>query len=135
MREIKNLSLYFEELLSPLDCEPETRAYIAGIFAKYRFADDDLSKDSLTLRFMQAKEKQDFYGFQNIGDWIFFSNVLAIKHLNNASIDYYQTLAANSYYSCFRLINKKWKLFEQLADDFVKLEAETEKLIHSKIIK
>lgn len=86
-------------------------------------ADFDLSKDSVTVLFAQARSKHDFLIYQNLGDWIFFSNTMASAHLHNASQDYYQTIARLSYYSCYKLINKKWKLFEELSDNFPVLES------------
>lgn len=129
-QHFKTIENYFDEVLQTLPCENATKAYIVSIYAKYRSAEHDLSKDSLTLLFAQAKEKQDFISFQDIGDWIFFSNTIVPNHLNNASPDYYHTLGKISYYSCYRLIQKQWKLFEELSDNFVVLENETKKLLH-----
>lgn len=125
----KNLNQFFDEALSELKCQSDTRAYIVSIFARYRTAEADLSKDSITLAYAQAKMNQDFLVFQNLGDWIFFSKTFAPGHLNNASEDYYQTIAQLSYYSCYRLINRQWKLFEELSDNFVCLEQNTRQLL------
>ena len=119
-----NLENYFEKILKDIECRKETRAYIVGIFGNYKSSDLDLSKDSITLLFAQAKEKQDFYGFQKIGDWLFFCNIWAPNHLRFASKDYYNTIARLSYYSCYKLINRQWKLFEELSDRFLILEQE-----------
>jgi len=131
MRQFFNsIENYFNETLQTLPCENATKAYIVSIYTKYRSAEHDLSKDSLTLLFAQAKEKQDFMSFQNIGDWIFFANTIAPDHLVNASSDYYHTLARISYYSCYRIIHKQWKLFEELSDNFILLESEAKRLLH-----
>jgi hypothetical protein len=118
----RNINSFFDELLIDLKCQYDTRAYIVSIYDKYKAADFDLSKDSVTLLFAQARDKQDFLIYQNLGDWIFFANTIAPDHLHFASKDYYNTIARLSYYSCYRLINKEWKLFEELADDFESLE-------------
>ena len=125
-----NLTLFFEEVLGELTCQADTKAYIISVFAKYNNPTFDLSKNSITLTFAQAKEKQDFLTFQNLGDWIFFSKTFAPNHLNHASEDYYRTVGRLSYYSCYNLINKQWKLFEELADNFIILEKETRKLLN-----
>lgn len=117
-----NIISFFSELLNDLDCQHDTRAYIIGIYEKYKNAQFDLSKDSITLQFAQGRKKQDFLTYQNLGDWIFFSNTIAPEHLRHASKDYYDTVARCSYYSCYRLINRQWKLFEELADNFLVLE-------------
>jgi len=118
----KNITNFFEDLLIDLECQRDTKAYIVSIYGKFRSADHDLSKDSVTLLFAQARNKHDFLTYQNLGDWIFFSNTMAPRHLHDASQDYYQTIARLSYYSCYKLINKQWKLFEELSDNFPKLE-------------
>lgn len=123
----KNISSFFEELLNDLHCQRDTKAYIVSIYGKYRTAEFDLSKDSVTLLFAQARDKQDFLGYQNLGDWIFFANTIAPQHLQYASKEYYDTVARLSYYSCYKLINREWKLFEELADDFLSLEEQVRK--------
>lgn len=133
MSNFKILTSFFDEVLQPLPCEHATKAYIISIYTKYRSAEHDLSKDSLTLLFAQAKEKQDFMSFQDIGDWIFFTNTIVPAHLKNASSDYYHTLGQISYYSCYRLINKQWKLFEELSDNFIVLEKEAKKLLTNQL--
>lgn len=118
----KNITGFFEELLVDLQCQRDTKAYIISIYGRYKTAQFDLSKDSVTLLFAQGRSKQDFLTYQNLGDWIFFANTIAPQHLNKASKDYYDTIARLSYYSCYKLINREWKLFEELADNFLVLE-------------
>lgn len=118
----KNITEFFNELLGDLNCQRDTKSYIIGIYGKYKSASCDLSKDSITLLFAQARRKQDFLTYQNLGDWIFFLNTLAPSHLQNASKEYYDTVARLSYYSCYKLINRQWKLFEELSDNFQTLE-------------
>ena len=118
----KNINGFFDELLTDLECQRDTKAYIISIYGKYKTTEFDLSKDSVTGLFAQARSKQDFLTYQNLGDWIFFANTIAPEHLKFASKDYYDTVARLSYYSCYKLINREWKLFEELADDFLVLE-------------
>lgn len=113
---------FFEEKLKDLKCQPDTRAYIISIYDKYKNSEFDLSKDNVTLLFVQARNKHNFYNYQNLGDWIFFSNTFAPKHLHFASKDYYDTIGRISYNACFNLINGKWKLFQELSENFVYLE-------------
>lgn len=117
-----NITSFFEEALNDLDCHRDTKAYIVSIYGKYKTAEFDLSKDSVTILFAQARSNQDFLTYQNLGDWIFFANTLAPSHLRFASKDYYDTVARLSYYSCYKLINRQWKLFEELSDNFLILE-------------
>lgn len=123
----ENITDFFDEILIDLSCHKDTRAYIISIYGKYKTSRFDLSKDSVTLQFAQARSKQDFLIYQNLGDWIFFTNTLAPAHNQSGSKDYYDTIARLSYYSCYKLINRQWKLFEELADDFVVIESQVKK--------
>lgn len=113
---------FFNEILNELECQYDTRAYIVGIYGKYKNAEFDLSKDSLTLAFAQARNKQDFFTYQNIGDYIFFINTLAPEYFQNASKEYYDTIARLSYYSCYKIVNKQLKFYEEMSDNFNYLE-------------
>lgn len=128
--QYKSINNFFNEIFAELRCNHETKAYIVSIFSKYKTSDFDLSKDSVTLTFVQARDKQDFLTFQTLADWIFFSKTFAPDYLNNASEDYYRTIGRLSYDSCYKLINRKWKLFEELSDNFIILEKQTRKLLN-----
>ena len=131
MKTVKNLNNFFNETFDDLECHPDTKAYIVSIFTKYKVSNFDLSKDSLTLTYAQAKYNRDFSIFQNLGDWIFFTKTFAPEHLHHASEEYYHSIGRLSYYSCYQLINKQWKLFEELSDNFVQLEIETRQLLNN----
>jgi hypothetical protein len=125
-----NITVFFEKLFNDLKCHQDTKAYITGIFGKYKDVNHDLSQDSLTLLFCQARETHNFSIYQNIGDWIFFIRSIAPQHLQSASKDYYESLARISYYTCYRLINKQWQVFEEMSDQFPILEKQVkEKLV------
>lgn len=120
-----NLTDYFDEKIRNIDCQESTRAYISSIFQKYKSAEYDFSRDSVTILYCNAKDSQNFAKFQNLGDWLFFSETMFPEVLNAATPDYYKTIARLSYYSCYRLINRQWKLFEELADNYDCLVDET----------
>lgn len=119
---------FFYQKLKNLDCEDVLKAYITSIFCKYKTAKDDLSKQSITIEYSVAKFNRDFYKFQNIGDWLFFTNTIYPESLDNASIEYYHSVAQMSYYSCYIMV-KDWKLYEQLADRFIDLSDSTREII------
>jgi len=118
----QNITIFFEEVLKDIKCQDETRSYILSIYKKQTKPDFDLSKDSITLLFAQAQEKRDFYTYQNIGDWIFYINTIAPKYFKFIDKKYCDTLGQLSYYSCYKIINRKWPLFEELSDSFIDLE-------------
>ena len=120
----KNLTSFFQNILANLKCRKDTNAYIISIYAKYITADFDLSQDNVSLLFLEARLKQDFMIYQNLGDWIFFINTTMPEHLRHASKSYYDTIARISYDSCYKIIRRQWKLFEELSDNFDPLETE-----------
>lgn len=120
----RNITNFFDELLEDIECQRDTRAYIVSIYGKFKTAQFDLSKDSVTLLFAQGRNNQDFLAYQNLADWIFFANTMVPNHLQHASKEYYDTVARLSYYSCYKLINRQWKLFEEMADNFTTLESQ-----------
>ena len=76
MRIHSSLRNYFENAFEDLPVQNELKAYMVSIFAKYQYANYDLSKTSLTLEYALAKNDRDFEKFQNVGDYIFFVNSL-----------------------------------------------------------
>jgi len=125
----QNLTTYFANELEVLECDEDTRAYIVSVFGKFRDATFDYSKQSITLLYSDATIKQDFFTFQNIGDWLFASYVMWPAHLNNASHEYYSTIGRLSYYSCYRLLQRRWRLYEELSDQFIPLSNEVRDIL------
>lgn len=125
----QNLNVFFVQELGALRCDDDTRAYITSVFSKFRHSTFDYSGESITLVYAEARSKQDFLTFQNIGDWLFFCNTMFPEYLKDASMDYYHSLGQLSYYSCYRLINRQWKLYEKMADEFVPLSQSARKII------
>ncbi len=126
---MNDLIVFFSKQLEDLECDDITRAYIISIFTKYKTSIDDLSKDSITLLYSEAKFRADFVLFNNIGDWLFLCNSIFPEHLNATSQKYYISIGQSSYYSCYKLLNKQMKLFEMMADNFNQLSLNTRKLI------
>jgi len=121
MRIHSSLRNYFENAFEDLPVQNELKAYMVSIFAKYQYANYDLSKTSLTLEYALAKNDRDFEKFQNVGDYIFFVNSLYPESLKYASKDYYYSIGQMSYSQCHSILNKQWKIYEQLADQFIDL--------------
>jgi hypothetical protein len=114
----KNITKFFEEMLVDLKCQEDTKSYIVGIYGKYKSAELDFSKDSITLLFAQARNKRDFLIYQNLGDWLFYIKTLFPEFLKNASENFYDNIARLSYYNCYLAV-KSWKLYEQLSDEYI----------------
>lgn len=114
------ISDYFENILKNINCERITKSYIIGIFEKYQNSELDLSKSNITLLYAQGVFKRDFYIFQNLGDWLFFTKSMYPEFLKNASEDYYNNIAQLSYYNCYKIVNT-WKVYDQLSEEFPRL--------------
>lgn len=130
-----NINKLFSEILQDLPCQIDTKSYIISIYGKFKTSEYDLSKNSITLSFAQARQNHNFLGYQNIGDWIFFANTFAPLSLHGANKEYYDTIARLSYYSCYKILNRQWKLFEELSDNLVFLENQVCKKFSSLMFK
>lgn len=128
-----NINSFFQEKLQDLKCQPITKAYIIGIYSKYKNSDFDLSKNNITLLFLQAKEKHSFSEYQNLGDWLFYTKSIFPDFLKNASEDYYNNIAKLSYYNCYKII-KTWKVYEELADEYVPLTENVKNILKNNIL-
>jgi hypothetical protein len=122
-----NLNLFFSDVLKNLPCNEDTQAYIVSIFSKYRDTTFDLSKDNITLAYAQAHYNHNFLGFQTVADYLFFVNTLFPDNLDPSTKNYYHDIGRLSYYSCYRLINRQWKLYEVMSDLFIPLSEEARK--------
>jgi hypothetical protein len=128
----KNITIFFEELLTDLQCQQDTKSYIVGIYGKYKTSQFALANESITGLFAEARNKQDFASYQNLGDWLFYSKSMFPNSLKNASQSYYDNIAKLSYYNCYRII-KSWKIYEELADQFTPLSNRVKNILDEKI--
>jgi hypothetical protein len=115
---------FFVSLANDLKCERETQTYIISILVQNKNAEHDLSKESLTLIYSDAFFNQDFGKFQNIGDYVFFINSIFPQYFQAASEQYYIHLGQLSYYQCYKILQRKWKLYEEIADRLPELTEE-----------
>jgi hypothetical protein len=122
---------FFIKKLEKLSCQEDTKSYIISVLTKYKNSKFDFSKDSITIQYSIAKSKNDFERFQSIGDWLFFISSIFPENLQNASEGYFHTIAQSSYYSCYRIINRQWILYEQMADLFPTLTKSVNKAIRN----
>lgn len=91
----------------------QTRAYVINVFAK----PVDLSGKSVTILFAEANFSHQFQLYQNLADWLLFGKTMFPKYFNNASDDYYNSVAQTCYYRCYKII-REWQIFEELAEKF-----------------
>jgi hypothetical protein len=108
--------LFFEQALQNLSCDKLTKAYILNILLDNikNFHHIDIS-----TTYINAVTKYDFKSFQSLGDWIFFLESIYPKSLRAASQDFYFNIGRMSYFKCYKLLNRKWPLYEELSDQFI----------------
>ena len=128
MQHYRTVNDYFTDKLNDLNCDENVKSYIISIFSKYKSAHYDLSKDSITTQFYEAKLKNDFEKFQTVADYLFFMNSLFPEALNAASKDYYYNIGRLGYFNCYRIV-RQFKIYEQLADDFIVLSNKSRYII------
>ncbi len=117
-----NLNDFFAVALQDLHCGENTKSYLINLYASYQKSTYDLSQENITLVFLEGRSTGDFHLLQQCADWIFFAQSMMPGHLSSA--DYYRDIGRLSYYTCYKLINRKWALFEELSDRFIALEEE-----------
>lgn len=100
------------------NCHTDTRAYMHSTMLKFLKSDVDFSKESITVMYCNAVQQYNFRMYQDIADWLFFVNSFYPASLDKASPHYYTSLARLSYYKCYQIVNKKWPLFNEMADRF-----------------
>lgn len=115
---IKELDGWFADRLKGMRYRPETVAYVTGVLkTQARPRDEDVfANRSVVLAFQDAALKGDFAGFQRIGDWVLWIDVIMPAHLdmNREAIE---TIGRMSYYSCHRILHGQWLVYEELADE------------------
>ena len=105
---------YFIPKVEKLCCQEPTKAYIVSTLSK----PPDLSAQSITVAFAEAKSRQEFIKYQNIGDFLLFIETFYPEYLKNASPEYFIAVAQVSYLACFKMTHRKISIYEELADRF-----------------
>ena len=115
---------FFKEKVQNIPCHEDTKAYIVSTFVGFKrtvpgseASSKDLSDKSITIEYIQAQEERSFERYQQLGDWILFNNAMFPESLV-VSDEYYSSIARLSYYKCYQIVNREWKLYEELADNF-----------------
>lgn len=115
---IQNLNIFFEERTKNLtNYSNQTKAYIINTFSTKH--NTIYPNDSLTIIYAEAKSKQRFDLYQNVADWLLFVKTFYPENLKHASQEYYDVLAQDAYYQCFKII--KWELFAEISCKFPEL--------------
>ncbi len=133
MELITKLNDWFDEKLTNVSCSRDTKAYIVGVLAKYKSVQDDMSKTSVVLSFVQAKQSGRFESYQRLGDWVLFiSSVHPAAMQEHTSI--IQDVGMKSYVACHNMMMKKWPVYEELAIKLPLLSHEIENALNRRSV-
>lgn len=112
-----SLHEFFMPRIHALQCHETTKSYIVSVLsAPERLK--NLSGQSITLCFAEAKSRSEFASFQNLGDWILFAESVYPASLTDVEPEYYFTIAQMVYYNCFKITRRQLSMYEELADQF-----------------
>jgi|SRR5579863_3065113 len=118
---VSRIQDHFASKLDGLPHSPETVAYVVGVLGKKKWAaEDDLSRQSILLAYMDAMERGDFITFQRIGDWVLFIDSVMPNYFEGTR-EFVENVGRLSYLRCFRLMGNSWRVYEELADELPKL--------------
>ena|ERR1700748_283192 len=113
-----SLEDYFNTKIKNLKCRKDTSAYITNTLCNYKNSVYDFQNKSLTLEFAEAKFQSSMKKYNELADYILFMEIMFKGALCGASPEYYHGLAQSAYFKCHILMNRSWKLYEELADTF-----------------
>lgn len=122
MERVVRLEDWFGKSLESVKASPDARAYLVSLFVSMKTAEEDLSKRSIVLSYAEARDKGDFVRFQRVGDWVLWGLTFAPESFEvpDLAVDFGRL----SYYTCWRLTRKEWKVYEELADELPRISRE-----------
>lgn len=104
----------FEEATNKLKVQDTTKSYIVSTLINYK--SNYIIDIPICIKFSEATFNNDFKQFQEIADFILFAGSIYPAYFKNMNEEYFISLGQMSYLKCYKLINKQWKLYEELAD-------------------
>lgn len=113
-----------------INCQLDTKAYIQSIFKEYIVTNNDLSRNSITMIYLEAKLEYNFSAFKNIGDWLLYTKTL-FPQAQMSQNSYYDIIAKDSYLMCYKILNQKWPLFFELSQQYIELSKQLQIKIKS----
>lgn len=128
MKAEKSLVGFFDERLTKLNVRDDTRAYVVGVLNDMRMAKNhDMSKQSITLAYFEAIQTGSLVGFQKIGDWVLFSQVMVPESIKERSLTL--EFGRKSYGQCWRILQGQWVLYDELAIRLDEIALDARKLL------
>lgn len=107
------LNNYIENKINKLSYSIELQSYLIQILKKPSI---DLHNTIIILEYAKAYNNYNFNKFQQIGDWILFSQSIYPNSLNGGTFEYFTSIGQISYFQCYKILKKQWKIYEELSD-------------------
>jgi hypothetical protein len=117
---VVRLDDWFAERLEAVNCSPDARAYVVSVLSSFKRADGDLSDRSIVVAFANARDHGNFEHFQRIGDWVLWTATIMPGAIAEHR-ETIETLGRMSYYTCHRMVQRTWPVYEELADELPSL--------------
>jgi len=119
MEQFTRLEDWFCRRMEGVDVSPDARAYLVSLFSSMKSAHNDMSRESIVLAFSEARLTGQFAKYQRIGDWVMWGMSFTPESFETKELII--DLGRLSYYACWRMTNKEWRVYEELANDLPRI--------------
>lgn len=111
---VRGLGDWLTGCLQGLKFSADAVAYVTGVLAN-NSPTVIVPRSSVVLAFCEARRTGDFARYQRLGDeTLFVSSVFPEAIVEHR--DLIVSLGSLSYYACYRLTQRQWTVYEELAD-------------------
>lgn len=114
------LADWFDRRLRHVRCGRDTRAYLTSLMTERLTATGDMSDESVVLAYHDARNQGRFEDFQRIGDWVVWTGII-VPAYHDEHGEVYESIGRLSYYACYRILQRQWTLYEELADELPRI--------------
>ena len=125
---IGGLDDWFVSKLQGLEYKPETIAYVAGVLKTlaHPSSNDAFEQRSIVLAYADARLSGDFIKFQRIGDYVLWAETIIPESIA-LDREVVVTIGKLSYYTCYRLTQRSWPVYVELAEQLPAISAAARK--------
>lgn len=115
MEHVTRLDSWFAEVLQDVRCSADTRAYVTGVLASFKTTQQMLDPSaSIVVSFANARRSGEFSAFQRLGDNVLWLGAFCHQAIGDHEL--VETIGRSAYFSCYKILDRKWRCYEELAD-------------------
>lgn len=131
MELVFKLDDWISKRISLLKRDMYIQAYITNVLSKFKPNELVYTKrDSIVLKYLEARSTHNFATHQQIGDCVLFLGSIYPEFIKEHRT-VVESMGQQSYYACYVMLNRQWKIYEELADELPMLMSE---IAHLKIV-